>query len=135
MQKSPIAYSRIVSRMFNPKAKIAALLDAVAEEIALTAREIAELGQIVFADNTIGDRHTRLRKFEAFRLLRERCDANAQLVQALAFAAEAADCDHAELIADAVSAVPFQQVRERLEAVLARPSLAPSAQGPISVTQ
>ncbi len=121
--------------MFNPQARIAALLDAIAEEIALTAREIAELGQIVFTDNTIGDRHTRLRKLDAFDLLREKCDANAQFVQALAFAAEAPEHDHAGLLAEAVSAIPFPQVRERLEAALAAAPPSPSARDPISATQ
>ena len=108
-----------MSRVSSAQAKIATLLDAVAEEIALSAREIAELGQIVFTDNTIGDRHTRLRKLDAFNLLRERCEANAQLVQALAFAADAPEHDHAALLADAIAAVPFRQMRERLEAALA----------------
>ncbi len=97
---------------------IAALLDAVAEEIALSAREISELGEIVFADNTIGDRHTRLRKLEAFGLLRDKSVGNACLVQAIAFAIEAPACDHASLFADAIAAVPFPPARERLEAAL-----------------
>ncbi|MGD0866612.1 MAG: hypothetical protein ABSA49_13750 [Rhizomicrobium sp.] len=107
-----------MSRVTNPQARIAALLDAVAEEIALTAREIAELGQIVFTDNTIGDRHTRLRKLDAFHLLQEKCDASAQLVQALAFAVDAPVHDHLGLLAEAVSTVPFHQMRERLETAL-----------------
>jgi hypothetical protein len=121
--------------MFSPHARIATLLDAVAEEIALTAREIAELGQIVFTDNTIGDRHTRLRKLDAFNLLRERSDANAQLVQALAFAVDAPECDHEGLLAEAVSAIPFPQMRERLEAALAEPPPPSPDQDPISATQ
>jgi hypothetical protein len=109
------------------------LLDAVAEEIALTAREIAELGEIVFTDNTIGDRHTRLRKFEAFGLLRDKCEASAQFVQALAFAVETPEHDHAELLAQAVSAISFQQMRSRLEAALRNSPL--SIQDPIALTQ
>ncbi|MGD0144324.1 MAG: hypothetical protein ABSC92_14305 [Rhizomicrobium sp.] len=117
----------------SPLAKIATLLDAVAEEIALTAREIAELGQIVFTDNTIGDRHTRLRKLDAFRLLQERCDANARLVQAAAYAVEAPEGERANLLAEAVAAIPFDQVRARLEAALKEQT--PPARSPIPVTQ
>ena len=97
---------------------IAALLDAVAEEIALAAREISRLGEIVFADNTIGDRHTRLRKLEAFGLLRDKSVANACLVQAIAFAIEAPACNRASLFADAIAAVPFPPARARLAAAL-----------------
>jgi hypothetical protein len=109
------------------QAKVAALLDAVAAEIALTARDIAELGEIVFTDNTIGDRHTRLRKLDAFGLLGEKCDANARLVQAAARVIAAPAQDRAGLLADAVSAMPLQ-MRERLEAALGGSCVAAAAQ-------